>query len=108
VIPMKSAGECKGKTGNAKAVVLSTKDNVATAIKSLKAGTSIAVEIESRAENVRLATDIPMGHKFALKDIEAGEAVTKYGEAIGQSTRKILRGEHVHVHNTVSRPRRGS
>jgi len=46
-----------------------------------------------------------MGHKFALEDIEKGEAVIKYGEPIGQSTEKIARGEHVHVHNVVSQSR---
>jgi altronate dehydratase len=35
-----------------------------------------------------------MGHKFALKDMDEGEAMIKYGEPIGQSTVKISRGEH--------------
>jgi altronate dehydratase len=46
-----------------------------------------------------------MGHKFALKDMGEGEAIIKYGEPIGQSTVKISRGEHVHVHNVISQPR---
>jgi altronate dehydratase len=43
-----------------------------------------------------------MGHKFALQDIEKGADVVKYGEPIGQTTARIARGEHVHVHNVVS------
>ena len=30
--------------------------------------------------------DIPAGHKYALKDINAGEYVVKYGEIIGRAT----------------------
>jgi altronate dehydratase small subunit len=87
------------------AIVINEKDNVATALKLLKAGAEVSLEFRGRFQKVMLLSDIPMGHKFALKDIEEGEAVTKYGEPIGQSTAKITRGEHVHVHNVVSQPR---
>jgi len=43
--------------------------------------------------------EIPMGHKVALRDIEAGEPVVKYGFPIGEATRRIRAGEHVHTHN---------
>ena len=53
---------------------------------------------------VRLtATDtIPAGHKFALRDIHAGEYVIKYGEIIGRATEDIKKGEWVHTHNVKS------
>lgn len=85
-----------------KAIVLNQKDNVATAIIALEAGTTVVLEKERHAEKVKLVSDIPMGHKFAIADIEKGCAVTKYGESIGESTRQIRRGEHVHVQNLVS------
>lgn len=88
-------------------IVINEKDNVATALKLLHAGTEVSVEVQGRVEKVRLLSDISTGHKFALKDMEEGEAVIKYGEPIGQSTAKITRGEHVHVHNVVSQPRGG-
>ena len=88
-------------------IVINEKDNVAIALKPLKAGTKVSAEIQGRIEKMALLSDIPMGHKFALKDMEKGEAVIKYGEPIGQSMTKILRGEHVHIHNVVSRPRGG-
>jgi altronate dehydratase small subunit len=91
-----------------KAIVINEKDNVATALEPIDAGASISVEIHGRVEEITLLSDIPMGHKFALKDLDKGEAVIKYGEPIGQSFRKITRGEHVHVHNVISRPRGGS
>jgi altronate dehydratase len=58
-------------------------------------------------ESITLLSDIPAGHKFALQDMEEGDPVIKYGEAIGQCTTKIFRGEYVHVHNVVSRPKIG-
>jgi len=93
--------------GKIKVIVINGKDNVAIALKPLKAGTKVSAEIEGHVEKIKLLSDIPMGHKFALKDMEEGEAVIKYGEPIGQSTTKIARGEHVHVHNVVSQPRGG-
>ncbi len=42
---------------------------------------------------------IPLGHKFALRDISDGEAVIKYGENIGRAVADIPKGYHVHVHN---------
>ena len=94
--------------GKAKAIVINEKDNVATALELLNAGAKVSMEMHGRLEEITLLSNIPMGHKFALKDMEEGAAVIKYGEPIGQSTTKIARGEHVHVHNVVSQPRGGS
>lgn len=88
-------------------IIINEKDNVATAFKGLRAGAEVSVEFQGRVQKITLFSDIPMGHKFALKDMAEGEAVIKYGEPIGQSTAQITRGEHVHVHNVVSQPRGG-
>lgn len=93
--------------GRTKVVVINEKDNVATAIEPLNAGSKVSVEVQGRLDEVKLLSDIPMGHKLALRDIDEGEPVIKYGERIGQSTARIARGEHVHVHNVVSHPRGG-
>lgn len=95
-------------TSFANVIVINEHDNVATALEALSAGTDVAVEIQGRVEKITLRSDIPMGHKFALRDVEQGEALIKYGEPIGQSTARIVRGAHVHVHNVVSQPRGGS
>ena len=42
------------------------------------------------------------GHKYALRDIAAGENVIKYGMPIGHATCAIRKGEHVHVHNVAT------
>jgi altronate dehydratase len=91
--------------GRTKVIVIHEKDNVAIALALLKSGTKVSVEVQGRVEKIQLLSDIPMGHKFALKDIEEGEVVIKYGEPIGQSIVRIYKGEHVHVHNVVSQPR---
>lgn len=46
--------------------------------------------------------DIPAGHKYALRDIEKGSYVIKYGEIIGRATEIIRQGEWVHTHNVRS------
>ncbi len=71
------------------------KDKVAVALKMLPAGGILNVE----GEEITLRADIPQGHKFALCDIAEGEAVIKYGAAIGIATEDIARGEWVHTHN---------
>ncbi|NIN69634.1 MAG: D-galactarate dehydratase [Anaerolineae bacterium] len=81
------------------AIVIDERDNVATALGHLEAGVTIRVEIGGEAQDVALRQTIPMGHKFALRSIEPGEPVIKYGEVVGLATKKILNGEHAHVHN---------
>lgn len=88
--------------GKSKAILINEKDNVATAIAPLKEGSTVSLEVQGHKEKIRLVSSIPMGHKFALRKIERGEDVVKYGEPIGQTTASISRGEHVHVHNVVS------
>ncbi len=85
-----------------KAIIINERDNVATAIVPLKAGSWVTVETQGRQEKIKILSAIPMGHKFALRDIGCGEDVIKYGEPIGKTTAPILHGEHVHVHNVVS------
>ncbi len=89
-------------------IVINEKDNVATALDELPAGETVSVKIEGRMENIEVLSRIPRGHKFALQLIEQGGAVIKYGETIGMSTAAIAAGEHVHVHNVVSRPKGGT
>jgi altronate dehydratase small subunit len=85
-----------------KAVVINEKDNVATAVTPMKSGSTLSLEVQGRAEKIKLLSDIPMGHKFALRGIDEGADVIKYGEPIGRTTAPIAKGEHVHVHNVVS------
>ena len=50
-----------------------------------------------RLDNVEI--HLEDGHKYALRDIKAGENIIKYGYPIGHATCDIAKGEHVHTHN---------
>lgn len=66
-------------------------DSVYVALKDLKKGDVV--------EGITLLDDIKTAHKFALKDIKAGENIIKYGYPIGHATCDIKKGSHVHTHN---------
>ncbi|MFX0100817.1 MAG: UxaA family hydrolase [Candidatus Hodarchaeota archaeon] len=68
-------------------------DNVATALDHFKKEEEVKID-----ENltVTLNKKIPLGHKFALKDIPKGDVVIKYGEVIGVARRDIKAGDWVH------------
>ena len=44
---------------------------------------------------IRLSQNIPMGHKVALKNIDVGEKIIRYGEIIGFANKPIAAGEWV-------------
>ncbi|MGA2266955.1 MAG: altronate dehydratase family protein [Bryobacteraceae bacterium] len=77
------------------AIRLHPTDNVAVARVPIPAGT------ELRVEDLQIITReaIPAGHKIALRAIEAGELVERYGQAIGRASQPIEAGRHVHTHN---------
>ncbi|BBP76566.1 altronate dehydratase [Pseudomonas gingeri] len=51
------------------------------------------------AEGVVVRQAIPAGHKVAVRRIEAGENVRRYGQIIGVASALIEAGAHVHSHN---------
>jgi (2R)-sulfolactate sulfo-lyase subunit alpha len=53
------------------------------------------VEVEARG-------DVPLGHKIAVEDCEAGGDVTEYGARIGVAPDGLGRGDYVHTHNLKS------
>ena len=67
------------------------KDNVAVALTAIPAGTVF--------EGIAALRDIPQGHKMALRSLEEGEQVMKYGFSIGHATASIQPGDWVHTHN---------
>jgi len=90
-----------------RAIVVHESDNVATSLRDLKKGEEICLEIGDTECKVVLLNDIPFAHKFALKNIDSGENIIKYGEIIGKASKPIKTGEHVHVHNIESTRGRG-
>lgn len=90
------------KTRQSAAIVITETDNVATAIRELGAGDRVMVMVGKEERDVEVKGDIRFLHKFALRDIEKGQSIIKYGEIIGEATRHIREGEHVHIHNLRS------
>lgn len=84
-------------------IVISSADNVGTALEALEPGR--VVTRDDATVTVREA--IPRGHKVAIARIASGSAVVKYGSAIGIATHEILPGAHVHTHNVASARGRG-
>jgi hypothetical protein len=83
-----------------RAFQIQPQDNVATLIEDALPG-AIEVIGATRAEVVA-AEKIDRGHKVALRDLAANEAIVKFGVRIGHTTRPIGRGAWVHLHNLAS------
>ena len=73
-------------------IKINQSDNVAAAIAEIECGSITD-------DGITIKCAIPKGHKFALKNIAAGENVIKYGSPIGRTTVDIEAGEWVHTHN---------
>lgn len=54
---------------------------------------------QDREVTVKAQSDIPIGHKLAIRALESGATVIKYGVDIGRTVAPIHLGEHAHVHN---------
>jgi altronate hydrolase len=80
----------------AAAVLLHERDDVAIARLPLSRGLRIHLP-DGRA--IELGQRIQEGHKLALRDIEPGQPVIRYGSIIGFATQAIAAGSHVHTHN---------
>jgi len=76
-----------------KVLRLTEADDVGIALTALAAGDALGIG------DIRALEPIAAGHKVALRRIEAGAAVVKYGAIIGQASQAIAAGAHVHSHN---------
>ena len=85
-----------------KALILNPKDNVAVALKNIKKGEEVSIQLGNKHIVIKAQDDIPFGHKIAIKRIAKGKYVIKYGEIIGIAVRDIEIGCHVHIHNVKS------
>jgi altronate hydrolase len=53
---------------------------------------------------VKPVEPIARGHKLAILPVASGAPVRKFGQIIGNATRAIEPGQHIHVHNVEFRP----
>lgn len=88
-----------------RAVLLTLDDDVAAVLAALPAGAEASVILSASGEMlqaVKAKNDIPFGHKIAVRPIDDGQKVIRYGYPIGIATKSIGAGEHVHAHNMRS------
>ncbi len=70
-------------------------------VEGVKAGDALNGWIMDQDKTItfKAASDIPIGHKLAIKPLKKDDTVIKYGVDIGRTVAAIKPGEHVHVHN---------
>ena len=76
-------------------LVLGSADDVAVAMRELHEGDIVS----GPTGTLTVTTNVPAGHKIALRDVPVGAHVHKYGQSIGVATAPIVAGGHVHSHN---------
>ncbi|MFX1358436.1 MAG: UxaA family hydrolase [Promethearchaeota archaeon] len=81
-----------------KFIIMHKDDNCATSLEDIPKDAEIIINDDS----IKLNHDIPLGHKFSLRDINKGELIKKYGEIIGIATEDIRMGDWIHTHNIKS------
>ncbi len=84
---------------NAPAVMrLSPHDNIAVALRPLRAGESVMLD----GVALTIERNTAVGHKLAAQPIAAGDVIRKYNCPIGTATQAIAPGAYVHTHNVES------
>lgn len=70
-------------------------------VEGVKSGARLSGWImdQDRDIEVQAKSDIPIGHKLAIKALGQDATVIKYGVDIGRVVAPIEVGEHAHVHN---------
>jgi altronate dehydratase small subunit len=80
-------------------VIMEENDNVGIIKQPVSKGQRIGPVGKGGKAFVEIKEDIPFGFKFAIRDIQKGEEIVKFSEAIGVASVPIAKGEMVHVHN---------
>ena len=70
-------------------------------VEGVKAGQELTGWIMDQDKEIKVnaRNDIPIGHKLAIRELNANETVVKYSVDIGRAVAAIKVGEHAHVHN---------
>lgn len=72
-------------------VQINEKDNVAIAVQDVKQGTELL-------QGVVTLSDIPQGHKIALRDIDKDAPIIRYGVVLGYALDSIRKGQWINEH----------
>ena len=87
-------------------IVHEPKDSVGVVVvDQVGAGEEVKGWVMETDETISLTASemVPLGHKLALKDINVGETIFKYGQDIGKAVGNISQGGHVHVQNVKTK-----
>jgi (2R)-sulfolactate sulfo-lyase subunit alpha len=70
-------------------------------VEGVKSGQELTGWIMDQDKEIRVdaKSDIPIGHKLAIRALKPNETVIKYGVDIGRAVAPVKVGEHAHVHN---------
>jgi (2R)-sulfolactate sulfo-lyase subunit alpha len=70
-------------------------------VEGVKSGQRLTGWIMDQDKDIHVdaKSDIPIGHKLAIKALPQDSTVIKYGVDIGRVVAPIQVGEHAHVHN---------
>ena len=79
-------------------IIMNPDDNCATALEEIPKNAQVLIN----EDNIIINHNIPLGHKFALSDINEGNLVKKYGQSIGIASDNITKGDWIHTHNLTS------
>ena len=80
-------------------IIMNSEDNCATSLAEIPNDDEVEL---NGGTVIRINQKIPFGHKFALRKINKGDLVKKYGEIIGVATENIESGDWIHTHNIKS------
>ena len=75
-----------------RAIKINERDNVAVTIAEAKKGDVL------EGFSITLRSDVPQGHKVALKPIGKGEACIRYGVVLGYLTEDVVPGDWINEH----------
>jgi (2R)-sulfolactate sulfo-lyase subunit alpha len=70
-------------------------------VEGIKAGQALTGWVMEQDQTItcKAQSEIPIGHKLAIKALASNDTVFKYGVDIGRTIAPIKVGEHAHVHN---------
>lgn len=78
---------------NARLIKIDSHDNVAIVTEAARKGEVI--------DSITLLSDVPQGHKVALRNLAKGEAVTRYGVTLGSMIEPIAQGGWINENSLI-------
>ena len=88
------------------AMWLDVRDDVVTVLRAIAPGERVRVRCGDEQREVEVREPIPLGHKVALRAMQVGTRIRKYGEFIGILTSDVEEGGLVHTHNLATTAKR--